>query len=226
MVSYCARGVYVVLACQNGCWKYIPQRCPVLRMCFNCSIYRRRVLLARLYGQYDKTKKSILSIVLWTLGTDLRNDSQGRSYLASYWKYFRARMNKKAEWSPLFRVVETGSKGFRLHIHFLNNGYLKHKDVLRAWREVTAKKTNVNFSKKSLAPKIAIRYAAKYLTKDASKFSFLGLWYGRKEKTYIPKPCKHDEYLSFYNTIIDSEGYIGQSAMLDTKTYKSMLGLP
>ncbi len=219
MVKYCARGKYLVIKCLNGCWKYIPQRCPVSEMCFNCSIQRRSVILARLYSKYSETSKSIQGIVLWTLGTDLKNTSEGRKLLSNHWKYFRARMNKLADWNPLFRVVETGSKGRYLHIHYLNNGFMKHADVLRAWREVTGKSTNVNFSRKNMDPKIAIRYAGKYMTKDASKFSFLGLWYGRKESTYIPEPCIHGDYLNFYNTIVDSEGHIGQMSIIDGKPF-------
>ncbi len=219
MVEYCARAKYTILrACWDGCWKEITNRCPVSKMCFNCSIWRRNVILARLYSVYEETKESIQDIVLWTIGTELENTLDGRKKLSEYWKYFRARMNKKAEWNPLFRVVEYGSRGKRLHIHFLNNGFLKHKNVLHAWREVTNSKTNVNFSKKAMPPEMAIRYAGKYLTKDLSKFTFLGDWYGQKKQEYNLEPCEHGVPYSFYNVITDYQGIKGQTTIEDQTT--------
>ncbi len=215
MVLYCARGTWIVLSCLNGCWKYIQAKCPVSRMCDNCSISRRATILARLYSSYDLNPKSIKTIVLWTIGTDLKSDVESRKKLAIFWKYFRARMNKNAKWSPLFRVVEAGSRGGRLHIHFLNNGYLSHKFVIKAWREVTRSNANVNFSNKAMSPKYAIRYAAKYLTKDMSKFTFLGAWYGRQENNYDPGYCKHGDTLIYYNTMVDKTGIVGQSSIED-----------
>ncbi len=220
MVLYCGRGEYIVLSCSEGCFRYFVKRCPVSRMCINCGIQRRNVLLARLHSVYNENRKSIRTIVLWTIGTNMQKSPENLKTLSIYWKYFRARMNKGAEWNPLFRVVETGSRGKRLHIHFLNNGFLSHKAVLRAWREVTRQNSNVNFTDKNLPPKYALRYAAKYLTKDASKFTFLGLWYGQKEK-YIrdAEDCEHGRSFIYYNTMYDKTGIVGQKSISDYEGY-------
>lgn len=211
MVKYCARAQWIVLSCRYGCWKYIIEKCPVSRMCDNCSIRRRNVILARLYSRYDETKESIPSIVLWTIGTNLKDSEKSLKILSEFWKYFRARMNKNAKWSPLFRVVEAGTRGGYLHIHFLNNGYLSHKFVMKAWREVTRTRANVNYSEKGMSPKHAIRYAAKYLTKDLSKYTFLGIWYGRDKNKFEAGECEHGVTLKYWNIMDDSSGLMGQT---------------
>ncbi len=211
MVLYCARGQWTVIRCLAGiCYRYIQQRCPVIRMCDNCSIQRRMVILARLHSVYRENRKFIKGIVLWTIGTKLKNTVDGRKTLSEFWKYFRSRMNKKAEWEPLFRVVEAGSKGKRLHIHFLNNGFLSHKIVLQAWREVTRENSNVNFSDHSLPPEYALRYAAKYLSKDASKYSFLGIFYGKSQSRSGSGCNAHGEPFIYYQSIEDKKGLVGQ----------------
>ncbi len=214
MVLYCAQARWAVMVCEYGsCWKYFQQRCPVSKMCDNCQIQRRRVILARLHSKYEENIKSIQAVVLWTIGSNLKNTDKGRKTLAVHWKYFRARMNKKAEWDPLFRVVEAGSQGRYLHIHFLNNGFLSHPTVLGAWRDVTKNKSNVNFSDKKLPPKYAFRYAAKYLSKDASKFTFLGKFYGIRKMESVPECKEHGTTFIYHNTMEDKRGFMGQTTI-------------
>ncbi len=183
-------------------------------MCDNCGIHRRMVILAKLYSRYNEPgSKSIRSIVMWTIGTSLKNTDVGRKTLSAYWKYFRARMNKKADWDPLFRVVEIGTKGKRLHIHFLNSGYLLQHDVLTAWREVTRENSNVEFSKRDMPAKYAFRYVAKYLSKDASKYTFLGKWYGKRKNLNKSECFEHGESFIYYQSVEDKKGMVGQTTI-------------
>ncbi len=215
MVLYCIRAEYVALRCWDGCYKYVMLRCPVKAMCINCGKFRKKKIYSMLMQRYSECQETISDIVLWTLGTPHRSNPESRKQLSAYWKYFRARMNKKAEWSPLFRVVETGSRGQRLHIHFINEGYLKHGDVLRAWREVTNNKSNVNYSKKgNLEGKVALGYVTKYLTKDASKYSFLGKLYKVNLKDREKPTCdRHGHYYEYYNVV--QNHYPGYSEVSD-----------
>ena len=83
-------------------------------------------------------------------------------------------MNTRGDWSPIFRVVESGSRGKRLHIHFLNVGKLKFDIVKNAWRALTQENSNVNFSKVT-GSNTPVYYVMKYLTKSQAKYSFLGV---------------------------------------------------
>ncbi len=130
------------------------------------------------------------AVIMWTIGTSLVDSPENRKILSSYWKYFRMRMNTRGKWNPIFRVVEAGSKGNRLHIHFLNVGKLLHSDVLTTWRRITREKSNVQFAKRDETAK-PVYYVMKYLTKDKSTYSILGALRKIKFEKREPKVCSN-----------------------------------
>ncbi len=177
----CIRGMWIIQACMEAgsCLRAIPLRCKTSDLCSGCSKQRMRVIFGKFYSRFNRAypKQAIDSIVMWTIGTSLPDNRENRIKLQAYWNKFRARMSKLKLWEPIFRVVESGKAGY-LHIHFLNVGKLDFRIVIKAWRSITAEKSNVNFAKGDNGGR-HIRYTLKYLTKSPTKYSFLGAMRGK-----------------------------------------------
>ncbi len=101
-------------------------------------------------------------------------------------------MDNYSDWQPVFRVVERGARGSRLHIHFIATNYIEHEVVLEAWRSATGEKGNVNFSyiPSSRTSRI-FGYVLKYILKDKSKYSWMGSFYKAGAGVVVPKVCEH-----------------------------------
>ncbi len=209
-INQCLRGRWITLICGDFvCGFQIPMRCPVSNLCPPCGKQRRSVITAKILQRHNMTTYQIPpQLNLWTLGTSLHQSGEdSMKLIAQYWKYFRMRMNLKKAWKPLFRVVESGSKSGYLHIHFINNGYLDHSFVMKIWRDITKEPGNVNYSKKSIDPKLAIFYLTKYLTKSMAKYSVLGEWRKQKLPEFPKRVCKEHELP--YEYYVSIEGWYG-----------------
>lgn len=114
-------------------------------------------------------------LYMWSLGTSLKDTRINRKLLMRRWRDFTKRMWHCEEWNPVFRVVEVGRRGF-LHIHCVTTSFTEHAIVLRTWRSLTKEKSNVHVSgyKGVLDPRRLARYLMKYLTKESSKYHWLG----------------------------------------------------
>ncbi len=107
-------------------------------------------------------------------------------------------MDNYSDWKPIFRVVEKGALGGRLHIHFINSGYLEHDVVLEAWRSAVGETANVNFSYiPSSSTSKVLGYMLKYLLKDDVKYSWLGTFYKAGEGKREAYVCEHGNRWTF-----------------------------
>jgi len=107
-------------------------------------------------------------------------------------------MDNYSDWMPIFRVVETGLTGGRLHIHFIATRFLEHEVVLEAWRSATGEKSNVNFSYiEGAETEDILGYLLKYLTKEGSRYSWLGRFYKAGEGERLPQCCEHGRAWEF-----------------------------
>ena len=96
----------------------------------------------------------------------------------------------------MFRVVESGSKGKRLHLHLLVQGYVHREIVLSEWRRITKiPKPHVWLEKIHYKYDYIVRtlwYVSKYVTKETGKYSWMGDFYGKyldkKVSTGNPTP--------------------------------------
>lgn len=197
----------ITMKCTSGHDYFVPYACSpkIPNVCGYCLKKRSGVILSKLYdklsmGGYLNEDRRISTdkISMWTFGTDLEFSPEfdwnqqkwignDISQIIDYWQRFNTRMKIYIErrgllfgWKPMFYVVEAGSKGNRLHIHLLHNGYLDFQFVRQQWGEVTGlwkmengKRVytcNVNFIQSLDSPS----YLAKYTAKSALAYRFLG----------------------------------------------------
>lgn len=143
--------------CASGHSSYRPYRCHKCRGCLN--FYRAR-FISKAMRRYDHNFlwqgfDLLEEAILWTVGTNLDDNRHNMEILRDYWRRFSKRMSKlkltgKIYWKPLLRVYEAGSKGGKLHIHYVvqHTGFkLDHGIVLDEWRKITGNNANVNFSR-------------------------------------------------------------------------------
>lgn len=162
-----------------GCGKihYVTERCKRSDSCSRCSALWTRNLYRQFFHRWRQIDDPG-EVVLWTMGTSLMDTEANRTRISRYWTLFRMRMNKHGGWTPLFKVVEAGAKGRRLHVHLMVSGFLDHARVLKAWREVAGESANVNFSSvRSDNVNRHLSYLCKYLVKQRSTYSWLGPMY-------------------------------------------------
>ena len=189
----CLQGRFIVLRDERN-WEHfihIPYRCTKKeRYCSGCRTYRRAVLFAKLMERWQKNAH-INEIAFWTLGTGLIDNAPNRTTIEEYWQLFRKLANKNTEWGPLFRVVESGSKGKRLHLHLLVQGYVHRDIVLKMWRGITGiEKPHVWLGRVRFEYDNIVRtlwYVSKYVTKEAGRYSWMGDFYGKYSKLKAEK---------------------------------------
>lgn len=193
----------IILATGCGCCTVeVIQRCRKAAKCEICQSLWIRGLYGKFCTRKRRSGHAADKAILWTLGTSCRDTEHGRALLGESWRLFRMRMDNYTDWSPIFRVVETGSKGGRLHIHFVETAYLEHETVLEAWRSVTGESANVNFSyiygegSENSFDDI-LPYLLKYLLKDGSKYSWLGAFYKAGAGVRPGAVCEHGKTWEF-----------------------------
>lgn len=200
---------YIRLLCRScGGFHYVKKRCSIKGgLCEDCQAFRGKVFIAKcmtraeFYGTFR-------NIQLWTLGTSLIDSSENREKIYSWWRKYSMKINvysrrTNQRYRPLVYIVEAGSEGTRLHIHFLHKGFLSHGFVKDIWRATTKENSNVNFSaEKSKAIK-AIAYLSKYIGKSLSRYYWLGEWRKNPPNEFISicKHCSAERSLKYYDTV-------------------------
>lgn len=200
----------VRLYCHNCyAWYKIPVRCSIKDgLCDSCQDYRRDrfVAMCMRRAQYYHTNTNVQ---LWTLGTDMKDTKTNKEILYKYWRKFSMRINVYSKrigfkYSPLVYVFESGSKGDRLHIHFLHHGFLSHLFVLNLWRSITRQKSNVNYSALDhLSVIVVIWYLAKYVSKSLERYYWLGNWRKTPPDNHVVEciQCRQSDPFIYYDTI-------------------------
>ncbi len=192
----------VITTGEGCCMVMAIRRCPKGDDCMICNDRWVRGLYGRFADRLERSGALIAETVLWTLGTSMDDSLANRAILRKHWNRFRVWMDKHTDWSPIFRVVETGSKAGKLHIHFISTNFIDHEVVLGIWRGFSGENSNVNFSFNPGGDVHDIlRYMIKYLVKDKSRYSWMGFLYEVGKKEVVKKSCEHGlqwEYMAWY----------------------------
>lgn len=123
-------------------------------------------------------------IIMWSLGTSLKDSKFNRKVLIERWRIFSRRMDRCEDWTPIFRVVEAGRRGY-LHLHVAVLGFASHAHVTSTWRSSTGEASNVNFSRSSggADTPTLVRYLVKYMAKKGSTYRWMGPFYGLGDRS-------------------------------------------
>lgn len=153
-------------------------------VCPWCDEMRVRNISDEFLRRLEVCDERIEELVMWSLGTSLKCSKYNRKILLKFWRIFSRRINRSEDWNPVFRVVETGRRGF-LHIHVAVSGFASHAHICKVWRSVTGEASNVNFSRadKDRGIPTLIRYLVKYLTKEGSTYRWMGPFYGLGDRS-------------------------------------------
>ncbi len=181
----------------DNCQKIIMVRHPKQAGCFLCvDLWRKRFYVNFMKRAHNV--RTLNNISFWTLGTSLIDSKANRIAIQYLWNKFRASMNKYSNWEPVVKVVESGSIGKRLHIHFLSLNWIKHEIVLRHWRRITQERANVHVLKIVNNVRTQLNYLIKYVSKDTGRYSWLGQFRmkAQKENQSTMHQCEHGaEYI-------------------------------
>ncbi len=201
---YCKSDRYVKLGCDNrdhNIGYHFHQIRHLVRElpdadCEYCVTKRRKTIIAKAMDRYKKIIRSQDKLVLWTVGTSLSDSPDNRLKVTRYWKLFGSRMRTystrgKLSFSPLMNALEKGTKGGKLHYHFIARSYMSQEFLKDQWRNITGEESNVNFNaKKKVYGRTAIKafaYLAKYCAKDGLPYYWMGDLLKAKGTPYIPK---------------------------------------
>lgn len=127
----------------------------------------------------DHCGQNIHNLYMWSLGSSLHDTTFNRKTMRGHWTKFRTYFSKRGGFPVVFRVLETGRRGY-LHFHFVATGFMAHAEVLAKWRSLTGEASNVHVSGQNGAqnPKALAKYLTKYLTKETSQYRWCGSFYG------------------------------------------------
>jgi len=197
----------VILATGCGCcYIEVLCRCPKAAKCGVCQSMWVKGLYSKFYTRKLRSGDNAEQCILWTLGSSKFDTGHERAALGEAWRKFRMWMDNYSDWRPIFRVVETGKKAGRLHIHFVVTWWLDHEVVLEAWRSAVGEAANVNFSYiPGDGTSKVLGYMLKYLLKDKSKYSWLGSFYKAGEGERKPCVCEHGNRWSFVDDPMEWE---------------------
>ncbi len=123
-------------------------------------------------------------LYMWSLGSSLKDTDLNRRLILKRWRIFSKRMFYDKRWSPVFRILEVGRRGF-LHFHVVCIRWIDHAVILRAWRALTLERSNVHVSgyKGKLEPRRLAGYLMKYLGKSSSQYRWMGAFFGKNRDT-------------------------------------------
>ena len=176
--------------------KVILVRCRKYDTCLGCFKHRKSVILAKLLQRWKLLQPKPRRVYLWTFGTSMKEGSTNRSVLTKYWQRFRKILwiesrRKNFSWKPLFWVAESGTRGNRLHIHAIIEGFFSQKRALRIWRKITNEKSNVNYAKDvPYKPLKSFYYVAKYLAKEGARYYWMGRLFKVGQTYYETPKCE------------------------------------
>lgn len=144
-----------------------------------CDFIRVQSVAKEFKRRMEECDEEIKSLNMWSLGTSLSDTPSNRKILLDWWRVFTRRLDRDTEWSPIFRVVETGRRGF-LHFHVVCSRYISHAKVLRIWRSITGEASNVHVSGSPNGRNVKplVDYLIKYLSKEGSTYRWMGSLYG------------------------------------------------
>ncbi len=180
------------------CYRLVIARCPKAAKCDLCQSMWVKGLITSFHTRKLRSGDIVEQAILWSLGSSKRDTGAERAALGHSWELFRTWMNEYSDWKPIFRVVEVGARGKRLHIHFIATSYIDHEVVLEAWRSAVGESANVNFSYiAGTRSEDILGYLVKYLTKDGCKYSWLGSFYKAGAGERVPALCKHGNSWEF-----------------------------
>lgn len=145
--------LYMRFWCSDGHDDIRPLRC---HKCTNCMQLRKNHFVQQALLRYTENSFKKNELVLWTLGTNLDDTEMNRFWIKLWWKVFRKSICKlnmldyeDQSWQPLVYVIEVGSQGGKLHVHFINNGVkLDQIEVKSLWSWITdVENPNASFSR-------------------------------------------------------------------------------
>lgn len=144
-----------------------------------CDFIRVENIAREFERRLEVCGERIESLNMWSLGSSLVDTEANRKVIVDWWRLFTRRLDRRDEWTPIFRVLEVGRRGF-LHFHCVCTRYISHAEVLRTWRSITGEASNVHVSGSARGRNVStlIRYLVKYLTKDNSTYRWMGSLYG------------------------------------------------
>ncbi len=156
-------------------YSYVHQRHKKSDNCVWCELVRLRRIQNDFQFRLSHCGETVTHLSLWSLGTSLKDTPTNRKILLRWWGLFRMRMNRSKTWSPVFRVVEAGRRHL-IHMHFVDIGYIDHSEVLKVWRSLTGEKSNVHVSGSGYGKDSSklVKYLCKYLTKQTTRYAFMG----------------------------------------------------
>lgn len=165
--------------------------------CPYCDRVRSRRIANEFIRRLDASGLDAGRLHLWSLGSSLKDSAYNRKILTGWWRDFSKGMNKYSSWDPVFRVMESGRRGY-LHFHVVIHGFVSHAVVLERWRRITGEKSNVNVSPLTGDGGQLAGYLTKYLTKGSGEtrrpgtYRWLGSFYGLKMVSDRPtRALKH-----------------------------------
>ncbi len=147
--------------------------------CPYCDMVRVESITREFIRRSEACEPKVSHLYLWSLGTSLTDTSMNRKLIQKRWHRFQASMHRVEKWKPLFRVMEKGRRGF-LHFHVICESFCEHRVVLNVWRSLTKEKSNVHVSghKGTQDTRRLTKYLLKYLSKESSKYWWLGRFHG------------------------------------------------
>lgn len=207
-ITYCTSDKYVKLGCddmEHPVGTHFHQIRHLVRDlpnvdCEYCVTKRRKTIIAKAMDRYKSIMRPRDKLILWTVGTSLSDSPGNRLKIARYWKLLGSRMRTyssrgKTNFSPLMNALEKGTRGGKLHYHFIARSFMSQSFLKKQWRNITGEKSNVNFkAKKRVYGRTAIKafaYLAKYCSKDGLPYYWMGdLLKVKVDKWISSRTCK------------------------------------
>lgn len=98
------------------------------RKCLGCQNHRLSVIRAQANSRVKENKLQDTEVILWTLGTNWDYTPENYKELRRLWNLFNMRIHEAIPgFTNYFRVFEMGSKGGKLHIHFVSDTKFDYK---------------------------------------------------------------------------------------------------
>lgn len=136
-------GGYITATCELAHKVVYQLKC---RKCEGCMKDYRDKFIAQCFEKYSMNPSKYY--VFWTIGSNLSESPENILKLKDAWKKFRKVMFNY-NWSPLVYVIEAGSSGGKLHIHFIVEAgiILDHQLVKQKWQNaIGLKHAHTNYS--------------------------------------------------------------------------------
>lgn len=133
----CQRPKYM----KGWCGTHATKRILRCRACDNCIEFKSILNQMDITRRVERSALRITKkVVLWTLGTGWENNTWNLKLLRRAWNDFNMYMHNVHGMKMYVRVFEAGSKGGKLHIHFIAPAFnIWHSDAIKQWRRIYLK---------------------------------------------------------------------------------------